>query len=87
MCSSGTEGLRVLSTPHVAYTYSPIPAQPLTAVPHVMAVYCHSKMCIYWTLQLREDIQKNNINIYPILERHDLDEEEARTTSRIRVRK
>ena len=36
-------------------------------------------------LQLREDIQKNNINIYPILERHDLDEEEARTTSRIRV--
>ncbi|XP_068760544.1 neuronal-specific septin-3-like isoform X1 [Montipora capricornis] len=34
--------------------------------------------------RLREDIQKNNINIYPILDRHDLDEEEARTTSRIR---
>ncbi|XP_029203014.1 neuronal-specific septin-3-like isoform X1 [Acropora muricata] len=34
--------------------------------------------------RLREDIQKNNINIYPILERQDLDEEEARTTSRIR---
>ncbi|KAK2572024.1 Neuronal-specific septin-3 [Acropora cervicornis] len=34
--------------------------------------------------RLREDIQKNNINIYPILGRQDLDEEEARTTSRIR---
>jgi len=34
--------------------------------------------------RLREDIQKNHINIYPILDRHDLDEEEARTTSRIR---
>lgn len=36
-------------------------------------------------LQLREDIEKNHINIYPVLNRHDLDEEEARTTSRIRV--
>ncbi|XP_020615965.1 neuronal-specific septin-3-like, partial [Orbicella faveolata] len=34
--------------------------------------------------RLREDIEKNHINIYPILNRHDLDEEEARTTSRIR---
>lgn len=34
--------------------------------------------------RLREDIEKNRINIYPVLNRHDLDEEEARTTSRIR---
>ncbi|XP_048576314.1 neuronal-specific septin-3 isoform X2 [Nematostella vectensis] len=34
--------------------------------------------------RLREDIQAHNINIYPMMDRHDLDEEELRVNSRIR---